>query len=160
MNKKTHADRKAQAAMEFLMTYGWAILVVLIVIGALAYFGVLDPSKLLPEKCVFPTGLHCDDYFVSESSINLSIQNGIGKDIEILNISVDETSKVSLARCGNTLNEDGNLSNGQTQTFNLDCTINNTRAGSKYKFDVVLIYRYTGSTFDHTMEGDMFVRVQ
>jgi len=29
-------QKKGQAAMEFLMTYGWAILVVLIVIGALA----------------------------------------------------------------------------------------------------------------------------
>jgi len=37
--------------MEFLMTYGWAILVVLVVIGALAYFGVLSPATLLPEKC-------------------------------------------------------------------------------------------------------------
>jgi len=30
--------KKSQAAMEFLMTYGWAILVVLVAIGALAYF--------------------------------------------------------------------------------------------------------------------------
>jgi uncharacterized protein (UPF0333 family) len=37
--------RKGQAAMEFLMTYGWAILVVLAAIGALAYFGVLSPDK-------------------------------------------------------------------------------------------------------------------
>lgn len=34
---------KGQAAMEFLMTYGWAILVVLACIGALTYFGVLKP---------------------------------------------------------------------------------------------------------------------
>src|SRR3990170_3053196 len=104
--------KRAQAAMEFLMTYGWAILVVLIVIGALAYFGVLDPSKLLPEKGGFPTGLHCDDYFVSTTGINLTIQNGIGKDIEILDMRVNETSKALLANCGNFL-EDGNLSNGQ-----------------------------------------------
>ena len=32
---------RAQAAMEFLMTCGWAIIVVLVVIGALAYFGFL-----------------------------------------------------------------------------------------------------------------------
>jgi hypothetical protein len=43
--------KKGQAAMEFLMTYGWAILVVLAAIGALAYFGVLSPSKLVPDKC-------------------------------------------------------------------------------------------------------------
>jgi len=45
--------KRAQAAMEFLMTYGWAILVVLAAIGALAYFGVLSPGNLLPHKCEF-----------------------------------------------------------------------------------------------------------
>ena len=50
--------KKAQAAMEFLMTYGWAILVVLVTIGALAYFGVLKiPSNTneavsMLERCV------------------------------------------------------------------------------------------------------------
>jgi uncharacterized protein (UPF0333 family) len=36
--------KKSQAAMEFLMTYGWAIIVVLVAISALAYFGVLSPK--------------------------------------------------------------------------------------------------------------------
>jgi hypothetical protein len=43
--------KKGQEAMEFLMTYGWAILVVIAAIAALAYFGVLDPSRLLPDDC-------------------------------------------------------------------------------------------------------------
>jgi hypothetical protein len=30
--------------MEFLMTYGWAILVVIAAFAALIYFGVLDPA--------------------------------------------------------------------------------------------------------------------
>ena len=42
--------RKGQAALEFLMTYGWAILVVLAAIAALAYFGVLSPDRFLPEN--------------------------------------------------------------------------------------------------------------
>lgn len=42
-------SNKSQAAMEFLMTYGWAILIVLIAIGALAYFGVLIPDRYLSE---------------------------------------------------------------------------------------------------------------
>ena len=37
-------EKKGQA-MEFFMTYGWAILVVLVAVGALAYFGVLDPKN-------------------------------------------------------------------------------------------------------------------
>lgn len=35
--------------VEFLMNYGWAILVVLLSIGSLAYFGVLNPANLLPD---------------------------------------------------------------------------------------------------------------
>lgn len=31
-------NKKSQAAVEFLMEYGWAILVVLVAVGALAYF--------------------------------------------------------------------------------------------------------------------------
>jgi uncharacterized protein (UPF0333 family) len=38
--------RKSQAAMEFLMTYGWAILVVLVALGALAYFMMSQELQL------------------------------------------------------------------------------------------------------------------
>ncbi len=74
--------------MEFLMTYGWAILVVLVVIGALAYFGVLSPSTLLPEKCTFPVGLMCNDFYVGlepggQNTVQLMLQNGAGRDILI-----------------------------------------------------------------------------
>lgn len=37
-------------AMEFLMTYGWAILASIIAIGVLAYFGVFTPGKYIPEE--------------------------------------------------------------------------------------------------------------
>ena len=33
-------NKRGQAAMEFLMTYGWAILAAITAIGVLAYFGV------------------------------------------------------------------------------------------------------------------------
>jgi hypothetical protein len=44
--------------MEFLMTYGWAILVVIVAIGSLAYFGVLDnffPNSKITFEC-------CDEF--------------------------------------------------------------------------------------------------
>lgn len=42
-------NKKSQAVMEFLMTYGWAVLVILVAIGALTYFGVLSPERILPQ---------------------------------------------------------------------------------------------------------------
>jgi len=42
--------KQAQAAMEFLMNYGWAFLVVFIAIGALAFFGIFNPEKFMQDE--------------------------------------------------------------------------------------------------------------
>jgi len=81
--------KKAQAAMEFLMTYGWAILVVLVAIGALAYFGVLSPDKFLPEKCIISagSGLFCDKFSIDNTAlaeqIQLKISNSLAEDVSV-----------------------------------------------------------------------------
>ena len=73
--------RKGQAATEFIMTYGWAILVVLAAIGALAYFGVLSPDKFLPERCNFPAGIDCiDKAVITGADVNATL--GLAATIE------------------------------------------------------------------------------
>ena len=64
--------KKAQGAMEFLMTYGWAILVVLLVIASLAYFGVLNPARFLPERFIIGPELTVTDYTIGISDINVA----------------------------------------------------------------------------------------
>ena len=91
--------KRAQAAMEFLMTYGWAILVVLIVIGALAYFGVLSPSTLLPEKCTFPVSLSCLDHSVTPTYVAVSLQNGAGRDMIIREVTVTGDALLNGGAC-------------------------------------------------------------
>jgi len=39
---------------EFMMTYGWAISVVLAACGALAYFGVFDSERFIPQNTETP----------------------------------------------------------------------------------------------------------
>ena len=41
-------NKYGQAAMEFLTTYGWAFLVILLLIGLLSYLGVLDVNNFVP----------------------------------------------------------------------------------------------------------------
>ncbi len=41
---------RLQSAMEYLMTYGWAILVIGVVLGALYYLGVFNPVNLAPRE--------------------------------------------------------------------------------------------------------------
>ena len=73
--------KKSQAAMEFLMTYGWAILVVLVAIGALAYFGVLSPDRFLPSKCQLPAGIACTDFLIEPTGIQVVLTNGLCFDL-------------------------------------------------------------------------------
>jgi hypothetical protein len=70
--------RKGQTAMEYLMTYGWAILIIMVVLGVLYYLGVLNPSQLTPSQCAFPPGFSCTTYKLKSSSGNLSLQVGQG----------------------------------------------------------------------------------
>ncbi len=81
--------KRAQAAMEFLMTYGWAILVVLIAIGALAYFGVLNPSRFLPESCTIGPGLACTDFKIDTNGDGtLVIRNGMGQSLTEVTVAI------------------------------------------------------------------------
>lgn len=86
-------NRKSQAAMEFLMTYGWAILVVLAAIAALAYFGVLSPEKFLPEKCLIETGFTCISSKIESSQSTIILSNGLGRSLIINSIDIGSCSK-------------------------------------------------------------------
>ena len=85
---KAKLQRLSQAALEFLMTYGWAILVVLVAVLVLSYFGILSPDNFLPHRCVLPAGLACVDYSVENYKIVLVLQNTQGEAITIDEIAV------------------------------------------------------------------------
>jgi len=91
--------RRSQAALEFLTTYGWAFLVILIMISSLAYFGILNPSKLLPDRCNFGSEISCVDFSIDYGDVsgiagtfNLRLKNSVGEPIVI-----DDPGGVSLA---------------------------------------------------------------
>ncbi len=50
---------KAQSAMEYLMTYGWAILIIAVVLAALFSLGVFSGGNLLGNSCVASPGYSC-----------------------------------------------------------------------------------------------------
>ena len=131
--------RKAQAAMEFLMTYGWALLAVLVVIGALAYLGILDVETILPERCTFPVPLNCQDHVVNENSLQLVLLNGAGRGMNIRSIMAeseafnqdgtgDDNYKcvwVPLIPVTGLIDAGGThlLRNGESQTFSLNINV-------------------------------------
>jgi hypothetical protein len=71
--------RKGQAALEFLTTYGWAILVILVMIGAIAYFGIINPDKFLPTRCIVSPEFNCQDFqALSSGPVSIQLRPSIG----------------------------------------------------------------------------------
>jgi len=142
--------KKSQAAMEFLMTYGWAILVVLVAIGALAYFGVLNPSKFLPSSCVVTPGLSCDDHRVrSDGTATIVLRNGIGSDLTNVSLLV--------GACTTGANPNA-INDGQQQTFTFTAC-NPGAAGGKYKADLNFTYQTTGG-ITHKKVGSLVTNIE
>src|SRR3989338_5913348 len=93
-------NKKSQAALEFLTTYAWAFLVIIIMIASLAYFGVLKPSKILPDRCNFGAEMTCVDYRIDDAPsnvFNLRLKNNAGEPIVVdtAAVSSDSTPKYS-----------------------------------------------------------------
>ncbi len=152
--------KKGQAAMEFLMTYGWAILVVLIAIGALAYFGVLNPSRFLPRSCTLMPGLDCptSDLKIqaSDNTVHFKIRNGIGENIDFsaLNMDVDGTTCTAINPAA--IN-DGALSPDQVITCP-DALVG--AVGERFRGSVTGTYTLGTSTVTHTLTGTIVTPVE
>jgi len=152
--KRILEQRKSQAALEFLMTYGWAILVVLVAVGALAYFGVLSPEKFLPAKCTLPAGIACLDHRASSTTnqIQIVLQNSLG--YELTGVIVD------IGGCGTaTPSGDNALTNGEKDTFTATCTPALT-GGSKFNKGFGVTYTITETTLTHIANGTITTRVE
>jgi hypothetical protein len=68
--------KRAQSAMEYLMTYGWAILIIAVVLGALFSLGVFSGSSLIGNACIAGPGFLCQSMIVSHTTGQLSVQIG------------------------------------------------------------------------------------
>ena len=140
-------DNKTQAALEFLMTYGWAILVVLVAVGALSYFGVFNVDAFLPQKCALAPGIACLDFKANTDSVTLVIKNSIGNDIVVESIALPDYN------CETTFFAP--LKNGEHGTFNVDCTVTDSKLNS----EINLIYEGL-DTLRHNASGRITTKVE
>ena len=143
-------NNKSQAAMEFLMTYGWAILVVLAAIAALAYFGVLSPEKFLGEKCILEPGLACVSNKVEPTKITLVIAQNKGKTIIINSITV--------GGCSGAFDEA--MLSGSDHTFVIGGSCNNGVSKDKFKGDITIGYTERDYNLTKTATGNLNTKIE
>ena len=157
-------NTKAQAALEFLTTYGWAILVVMVAIGALAYFGVLNPSKSLPERCVFGNGIVCNDWQIlgdatlTNNQVKFSLQNGLGITLNTITATVTDSTGFASPCVMSPVSDwasDSSKSFVCTQATGVKFT-----EGDKAKVKITINYVKSGGTYNQISLGEVYATVQ
>ena len=172
--------KKGQAAMEFLMTYGWALLIVLVAIGALAYLGVLNPTRFTPDQCTVSPGFTCLNYkgdasgngrdggVVTNQDVIFSLQNGLGQSLSgpgggVVPIGITLTPATTggaATTCALSSTSPTSWADGATVDFDFSCIPPDASPaqGDKFKGTITLTYRTGG--LDHSKEGQIVVSIE
>ena len=60
-SRKIGKRMKSQSAMEYLMTYGWAVLIIGVVLAALMNLGVFNSTSITGTSCTASPGFTCQN---------------------------------------------------------------------------------------------------
>ena len=144
-------NRKGQAAMEFLMTYGWAILAAIIVIGVLAYFGVFRPGQFVPEATVVNPPFYANAWSVTNSpaQAQVEVQNNGGETLTVNAVAIAVTDGATSCTTDTTAKV---ITAGKLASANLACT-GMEAAGEMFKGDITITYIKSGSGLNLTSSG-------
>lgn len=164
--------KRGQAAVEYLMTYGWAFMAILITLGALNYFGVLDVDNLRGQSCDFPPGIMCDEYVLGpfNDAPNVDayfiLTNTHGADLEITSFTLDGDLLSSTIDCEK--NETGNEINSDTYAWpnedqvQITCSIDagDYYARQSYDLTMEMVFNQQGNTYEYNTSGSALITAQ
>tara|TARA_Y100000310_G_C20567084_1_gene756027 strand:+ start:512 stop:1024 length:513 start_codon:yes stop_codon:yes gene_type:complete len=165
--------RKSQASIEYLTTYAWAFIIIIIIVGAISYLGLLDFGKFLPQKCVFSNQFPCNDFNLkSNGEVRVKLVNNIGLDVEIVTIIMDNNEKpplscnvdatVTIATVNTVIPLEGVALWGENEEADIlftGCSGGGYQPGERIEGIVDLNYRRVGSTQQHITLGKLSAKV-
>ena len=158
--------KRGQAALEFLMTYGWAFLVMIAVIAGIVALDPLGAAQTSINTCQIGGALSCgsDALVLSADSNTLEVrfENAGRESITVENMTIsnsagdtpDTNSTSYTIAPGETRDVDfgdpnstvgGSLVSGDQYTFELSAVVYNTRVGDSYSRPLTGQIRATAS---------------
>ena len=144
--------RRAQAAMEFLVSYGWALLIILVTVGALAYFTGFY-GKFVPPQCSVQPPWYCAEFKATNGTMILGLQpSGAMEDVSIIvfcnkNMVQNDTFSQALVADQQRLN--GSL-------VYLSCPM----SGSLFSANFIVTYKNSGETVSHDAGGSLRTQIE
>jgi len=152
-------DKKTQSALEYLLTYSWAFIIIVIVGAALFALGVFNPAGSTAIQVRGLSNFHIDDAkIISNGDLTLVLGVRTGKTTNVTDIDYS----VQGLTCENTADDtDVIITPSRTKEINLTpdsgCALTN---GDTVIMDVNIIYKVGRSNLVHTDTGSVTLLVQ
>ncbi len=156
---------KAQSAMEYLMTYGWAILIIGIALAALFELGLFNPSTYVPNLCTLPSGLSCSFTSLSTNGVvQIQIGDSLHDPINITAIGCNTNKTLNNMQAPyNPPSNQIYLSPGTTQVINVQCYSGPSeysgRVGDLFKGYISLNYTDDATGIPSTVFGSLVAKL-
>jgi hypothetical protein len=150
-----------QAAMEYLITYGWLLIVVMVVIVALFAFGVFRPTSFVQDTCSLPAEFGCTNVALyPNGTLTFGFDQATGSTINVTGVSC--TTNVYDLHPFTPIHQISIPTEGN-YSFNVQCWSNATAYSSTIGniYDGYLVINYTSlsSGFPHTAIGPLVQKV-
>ncbi len=138
----TLRSKHSQSALEYMMTYGWAILIIVIVAAGLYSLGIFSPTNSAGTTVTGFSSLGSVQAACSgNQGLLITLGNSAGAQMNITKINISSDSGYS-----NTLNTNILLTPNQENTIFLSST-SLCSSGSSYSLKVSVTYTEPGQTF-------------
>ncbi len=159
--------KRAQSAMEYLITYGWAILIIAIALGVLFELGLFNPSSFVSTSCIFPADFSCIySTLTGSGTLTINMEQSTSSPINITavgcNSNASLTHMVSFPS-GIPLQIGDNVTISGNSTEALQCYTNNTvftgKPGALFHGYVIINYTDIQTGFPHTISGTVLEKI-
>ncbi|MCL5008176.1 MAG: hypothetical protein M1562_02925 [Candidatus Marsarchaeota archaeon] len=145
---------RAQSAVEYLTTYGWAILIIAIVIAVIFSSHILMQPQT--QLCTFTANFTCTSALNSNGIVNLSIEQNTGGQIDITAIGCNSAENTSFMT---QISPSLVLDNGNSISKSVQCYTDgkefNKTVGTTFHGYVIINYTNPISGFNHIAVGDL-----
>ncbi|MGC9142402.1 MAG: hypothetical protein ACP5HF_00680 [Candidatus Micrarchaeia archaeon] len=161
LQRKSKHILRMQSAMEYLMTYGWALLIIGIALAAFFALGVFSPNRYVPTVCTLPSGLGCSFSSLTKGVATLTLNNALPDPINVTAIGC-APNKI-FTNMQTPYNPPSNqiyIPSGGMYQFNVVCQGASTLApGQLYKGYLIINYTDDVTGFPQTIFGTLAAKV-
>lgn len=132
------------------MTYGWAILLLLVIIGALFQTGAINIGSRMKDTAYFPPPFRVEDFSVSDDKIKFLIKNDQPNNITVLPYGYESSGDCNIT----SIDAPGEVGAYEYFNINFYCKLDQDRIVSRLSF----LHNNSVSGNIHRSTGEIIAR--